>query len=270
MKPSPPATRDPLPGEEKSPSPLLGEGGAQPDPWTALRRHTAARIALGRTGSSLPTSEVLAFGLAHAQARDAVHLPLDLAALRAQLEAENFTVVEVASRAGDRAAYLARPDWGRRLQPESAEILNKVPHDADLVFVISDGLSSTAVQSNALPLLQALMPLLSGIDIAPIVIATQARVALADEVGELIHARIAISLIGERPGLSSPDSLGAYITYAPKVGNTDEARNCISNIRPEGFAIGSAALLIAANIRAALKAQLSGVALRFDPSKALT
>ncbi|WP_428309914.1 ethanolamine ammonia-lyase subunit EutC [Hydrocarboniphaga sp.] len=235
-----------------------------------MRRHTAARIALGRSGSSLPTREVLAFGLAHAQARDAVHLPLDVSALRAQLEGEQFAVVEVASRAADRAAYLARPDWGRRLQPEALAALKTMPRDAELVFVVSDGLSSTAVQSNAVPLLQALMPLLTGIAIAPVVIATQARVALADEVGECIAARIAVSLIGERPGLSSPDSLGAYITYAPKVGNTDEARNCISNIRPEGFAIGSAALLIAANIRAALRAQLSGVALRFDPSKALT
>jgi ethanolamine ammonia-lyase small subunit len=285
-EPSPPAARDPLPGEGKSKaeqpllSPLLGEGPAQrgeraaadsvlPNPWTALRRHTAARIALGRTGSSLPTDEVLAFGLAHAQARDAVHLPLDVPALRAQIEAQPWPVVEVASRAGDRAAYLARPDWGRRLRPESVAALSELPQGSDLVFVISDGLSSTAVQSNALPLLLALAPLLAGLSIAPIVIATQARVALSDEVGELLGARMAISLIGERPGLSSPDSLGAYLTYGPKVGNTDEARNCISNIRPEGFAIGSAALLIAANIRAALQAQLSGVALRFDPSKAL-
>jgi len=289
-KPSPPATRDPLPhaGEgssgsalSASPLPRAGEGGpkdreraaapaAQPDPWTALRRHTAARIALGRTGSSLPTREVLAFGLAHAQARDAVHLPLDVPALRAQLEAAHWGVIEVASRASDRAAYLARPDWGRRLQPEFVAKVQSLPRDADLVFVISDGLSSTAVQNNALPLLQALQPLLDGLQLAPIVIATQARVALADEVGELLGARMAVSLIGERPGLSSPDSLGAYLTYAPKVGNTDEARNCISNIRPEGFAIDAAALLIAANIRAALRAQLSGVALRFDPSKALT
>ncbi len=267
--PAEPASGSPSPGAVAPPSPA-GRGQSEADPWTALRRHTAARIALGRSGSSLPTREVLAFGLAHAQARDAVHLPLDVSALRAQLEGEQFAVVEVASRAADRAAYLARPDWGRRLQPEALAALKTMPRDAELVFVVSDGLSSTAVQSNAVPLLQALMPLLTGIAIAPVVIATQARVALADEVGECIAARIAVSLIGERPGLSSPDSLGAYITYAPKVGNTDEARNCISNIRPEGFAIGSAALLIAANIRAALRAQLSGVALRFDPSKALT
>lgn len=262
-----PAPASPSPGAVAPPSP--GRRGQGEDPWTALRRHTAARIALGRSGSSLPTREVLAFGLAHAQARDAVHLPLDVAALRAQLQAASFEVAEVASRAADRAAYLARPDWGRRLQPESIDVLKTVPRDTELVFVISDGLSSTAVQRNALPLLLALKPLLDGVTIAPVVIATQARVALADEVGELIAARIAISLIGERPGLSSPDSLGAYITYAPKTGNTDEARNCISNIRPEGFAIEAAALLIAANIRAALRAKLSGVALRFDPSKAL-
>lgn len=262
------------PGAVAPPSPE-GDGqgpgtvDASADPWTSLRRHTAARIALGRTGSSLPTREVLAFGLAHAQARDAVHLPLDVAALRAQLEAENWAVIDVASRAGDRAAYLARPDWGRRLQPEAAAALDAQPQRADIVFVISDGLSSTAVQANALPLLLALRPLLDGLSIAPLVIATQARVALSDEVGERLAARVAVSLIGERPGLSSPDSLGAYLTYAPKVGNTDEARNCISNIRPDGLPIGAAALLIAANLRAALSAQLSGVALRFDPSRAL-
>lgn len=239
------------------------------DVWRALRRHTAARIALGRSGSSLPTREVLAFALAHAQARDAVHLPLDVATLRAQLEGDGWSVIETASRASDRAAYLARPDWGRRLDEASAAAVDAQRGHYDVLFVIGDGLSSTAVQAHAATLLLALKPLLDGLSMAPVVIATQARVALADDVGERIGARLALSLIGERPGLSSPDSLGAYLTYAPKVGITDEARNCISNIRPEGFAIGAAAQLIAAHVRAALQAQLSGVALRFDPARVL-
>lgn len=247
------------------------------DPWTALRRHTAARIALGRTGASLPTQEVLAFGLAHARARDAVHLPLDVSALRTTLVAEGFEVLDVASRAPDRAAYLARPDWGRRLTDAAVQRLAAASHDVDaesdtvfdVVFVVADGLSSTAVQRHAAPLLVALRAQLDGWSIAPVVIATQARVALADEVGECLRARIAVSLIGERPGLSSPDSLGAYLTYGPRVGLTDEARNCISNIRPEGLPIAAAAALIAAHLRAARQARLTGVALRFDASRAL-
>ena len=247
------------------------------DPWQSLRQYTAARIALGRSGSSLPTREVLDFGLAHAQARDAVHLPLDVAALQSQLQADGWDVITLTSRATDRAAYLAHPDWGRRLHDDALPLLDAARSAAapridaddvafDVAFVISDGLSSTAVQCHAAPLLQALRPLMADLRIAPIVIATQARVALSDEVGQRLQARIAVSLIGERPGLSSPDSLGAYLTYAPRIGNTDEVRNCISNIRPQGLVLTQAAQQIAALLRAALQAQRSGVALRFDPS----
>lgn len=247
------------------------------DPWQSLRQYTAARIALGRSGSSLPTREVLDFGLAHAQARDAVHLPLDVAALQSQLQADGWDVIALTSRAADRAAYLARPDWGRRLHDDALPLLDAARSatapriDADdvafdVAFVVSDGLSSTAVQCHAAPLLQALRPLMADLRIAPIVIATQARVALSDEVGQRLQARIAVSLIGERPGLSSPDSLGAYLTYEPRIGNTDEVRNCISNIRPQGLVLTQAAQQIAALLRAALQAQRSGVALRFDPS----
>lgn len=239
------------------------------DPWAELRRHTAARIALGRSGASLPTREVLAFGLAHAQARDAVHLPLDVPALKTQLEADGWPVIEVSSQAADRAAYLARPDWGRRVDAQSIETLQALSQASDVVFVISDGLSSTAVQMHAAPLLRELRPLLSGHTLAPVIIATQARVALADEVGEVLGARLAVSLIGERPGLSSPDSLGAYLTFNPRVGTTDEARNCVSNIRPEGLPIGEAARLIAATARAALRLQVAGVGLRFDAGREL-
>ena len=241
------------------------------DSWVALRRHTAARIALGRSGASLPTREVLAFELAHAQARDAVLTALDVKALRQALEAEGWTVGEVRSGAPDQAAYLARPDWGRRLHADSLGALDALGiGGADLVLVVSDGLSSTAVQQHTVPLLRALRPLLpQGLALAPVIIATHARVALADEVGERLGARIAVSLIGERPGLSSPDSLGAYLTYAPRVGRNDAERNCISNIRPQGLGYGEAALQLAALIRTMLQAQLSGVKLQFDPARAI-
>jgi ethanolamine ammonia-lyase small subunit len=180
-------------------------------------------------------------------------------------------VAEVQSRALDQAAYLARPDWGRRLNSESLTALTALClNSADLVLVVGDGLSSTAVQAHAAPLLRALRPLLpQKLELAPIIIATHARVALADEVGERIGARIAVSLIGERPGLSSPDSLGIYLTYAPKVGRSDAERNCISNVRPQGLSYGAAALQLSALIGAALRAQLSGVKLQFDPERAI-
>lgn len=236
------------------------------DDWPELRAFTPARLALGRVGSSLPTREVLAFQLAHAQARDAVWTPLDVPALQRQLEAEGWTVQTVQSAAADRAAYLARPDWGRRLHADSRTALAADAAAVDLVFVISDGLSSTATQRHAAPLLLALKPLLQGLALAPLVIATQARVALADEVGEALGARLAVSLIGERPGLSSSDSLGAYVTYAPRVGLTDAARHCLSNIRPEGLGYEAAAQQLAALILTALAAKHSGVSLKPAPA----
>lgn len=231
------------------------------DEWPELRAFSPARLALGRAGSSLPTAEVLAFQLAHAQARDAVWTPLDVPVLIAQLEADGWVTRTVQSAAVDRHAYLARPDWGRRLHADSHAGLQHTPTAPDVVFVISDGLSSTATQRHAAPLLRALKPLLDGLVITPLVIALQARVALADEVGEALSAKLAVSLIGERPGLSSPDSLGAYVTYAPRVGLTDAARHCLSNIRPEGLGYQAAATQLAALIHAALLQQRSGVAL---------
>lgn len=237
------------------------------DQWGDLRRYTAARIALGRTGTSLPVNEVLGFALAHAQARDAVHAPLDHEALAEQFRSQGVDVLQIRSRAPDRAAYLRRPDLGRRLDDESAKELAGIPgKGADLLFVLSDGLSSSATQKHAVPLLNALRPLLVNYRWAPILIATQARVALADEAGELLGARLVISLIGERPGLSSPDSLGAYLTFNPRVGRNDAERNCISNIRPEGLSHAEAARQIAELVRAALKLSLTGVNLRLDPS----
>ncbi len=256
--------RFPLPAQESTFS--------RSDPWFALRRHTAARIALGRSGASLPTREVLAFGVAHAQARDAVHAALDVEALAAELETEGLRALAVRSRVGDRGAYLARPDWGRRVHPDSVALLvgTRTQLPPDIVFVLKDGLSAIATQRHATPLLRVALPLLDDLSCGPIVIATQARVALADEVGEILGARLVVSLIGERPGLSAPDSLGAYVTFAPRIGRVDAERNCLSNIRPEGLSYETAALQLAVLIHAALQARLSGVDLRFDPEHSLT
>ena len=238
----------------------------RPNPWTALRRLTPARIALGRAGASLPTAEVLAFGLAHAQARDAVHVPLDAGALEAEARAAGWPTLRVHSRAGDRANYLLRPDLGRRLDPASAERLAAAPEQgSDIVFVLADGLSASAVQHHALPTLAALRALLlPAWKLGSLVIAEQGRVALGDEIGELLGARLVVVLIGERPGLSSPDSLGAYLTWGPRVGRTDAERNCISNIRPQGLACAQAGRRLHWLCTAALRLGYSGVALKDD------
>jgi ethanolamine ammonia-lyase small subunit len=241
-----------------------------PDPWTALRRHTPARIALGRTGSSLPTSEVLSFALAHAQARDAVHAPFEAEATAAAIEALELETRIVDSAAPDRASYLRRPDLGRMLsEPGRAALSMGGPHD--LAIVIADGLSSTAVHAHAAPLVEALLPAIreAGWRLAPVVIARQARVALGDEVGALLGARLVILLVGERPGLSSPDSLGAYITFGPRVGRTDAERNCVSNIRGEGLGYAAAAFKLTWHAREALRLGLTGVALKDESDTAL-
>lgn len=238
-------------------------GISAPSPaWAELADLTPARVALGRAGVSLPTREVLSFGLAHAQARDAVHAELEIDRLKQELSADGWETIEVASAAPTRAAYLARPDWGRKLGDESAQALSaQGATGADLVLVVSDGLSALAVHRHAVKLLRALRPKLDGLKLAPLVIATQARVALADEIGERLGARMAVSLIGERPGLSTPDSLGVYLTAAPKVGRHDAERDCISNIHARGIGYEQAAKQMAALIRASLAQGVSGVAL---------
>lgn len=219
-----------------------------PDPWADLRAFTPARLALGRSGQSLPTAELLRFGLAHAQARDAVQLPLDVPALVAALRAQGVgETVQVRSAAADRATYLVRPDLGRRLDADSARLLDQraAPQPAggiDLLPVVADGLSSLAVQRHAPALVaQIAAQAAPGWTLGPIVIATQARVALGDDIGERLGARFVAMLIGERPGLSSPDSLGIYLTAAPKIGRLDSQRNCISNIREAGLSPAQAA-----------------------------
>lgn len=239
-----------------------------PDPWAALRRHTRARIALGRSGDSLPTSALLDFGLAHALARDAVHLPLDGAALAAALAAAGLPHVAVLSQAAERSLYLRRPDLGRQLAPASRAALEKAASEAaaapDLAFVIADGLSSLAVARHALPLLLACRERLPGWSVAPVVIAEQARVALGDAIGAALNAGTVVVLIGERPGLSSPDSLGIYLTHHPRPGLTDADRNCISNVRPEGLPYDIAAGKLAYLLDGARRLGRSGIALKDD------
>jgi ethanolamine ammonia-lyase small subunit len=235
------------------------------NPWSALRQFTNARIALGRAGNSLPTEPLLAFNLSHAQARDAVHHPLDTDVLHAQLRAQNFESLDVHSAAPDREHYLRRPDLGRRLSEESRATLTALSaSSSDVVFVIADGLSAFAASKQAIPLLQAVRPALTEWTIGPIVVARQARVALGDEIGELLNAKVVVMLIGERPGLSSPDSLGVYLTYAPKVGCSDAQRNCISNVRPEGLDYPLAAHKLHYLLTHARRLGLTGVGLKDD------
>jgi len=238
------------------------------DPWNALRQFTQARIALGRAGNSLPTAPLLAFNLAHAQARDAVHHPLDAQALHDALRAQGFESIDVHSAAPDREHYLRRPDLGRRLSDESHRALaqrQKPAQADDVVFVIGDGLSAFAASKQAVPLLQAVRPMLKeDWNIGPVIVARQARVALGDEIGEVLNAKIVVMLIGERPGLSSPDSLGIYITYAPKTGCSDAQRNCISNVRPEGLDYPLAAHKLHYLLTQARKLGLTGVGLKDD------
>nr|WP_305038320.1 ethanolamine ammonia-lyase subunit EutC [Caballeronia sp. SL2Y3] len=257
---------DRLMTDDATPSPV------DADPWDALRRFTNARIALGRAGNSLPTAPLLAFQLAHAQARDAVHQPLDTASLGEALRAAGFATLEVASAAPDREHYLRRPDLGRMLDDASAARLAayEAEHgDApDVVFVAADGLSAFAAQRHAAPLLSGLRAMLDGWNVGPVVIATQARVALGDRIGELLRARIVVVMIGERPGLSSPDSLGLYVTYEPRVGRMDAQRNCISNVRPEGLGYDAAGFKLHWLLKEARRLGLTGVGLK-DHSGAL-
>lgn len=236
------------------------------DAWRTLRGFTAARIGLGRSGSAQTTRAVLDFAMAHALARDAVTTPLAWDVLEAEL---GTRCVRVASAAADRDVYLRRPDLGRRLTADSRERLAAAcPNAPDLLLVIGDGLSSTGVAANAPALVAALLPHVreNGWALGPLVLAAQARVALGDEAAELAGARAVLVLIGERPGLSSPDSLGAYLTYAPRVGRSDAERNCVSNIRAGGLGPAEAAFRLAWLLRAAFVRRISGVQLKDESS----
>jgi ethanolamine ammonia-lyase small subunit len=248
------------------------------DPWSAIAALTPARVALGAAGASLPTARWLEFSLAHALARDAVHLPLDTAGVVAALrEAGAEGAVVVGSAARDRAEYLLRPDLGRMLSPASAAALEALPRPAPaagpaatagrarVAIVVADGLSAGAVHAHAAPLFAALAPRLvaAGFALAPVVVATRARVALGDPVARALGADAVLMLLGERPGMSAPASLGAYLTWRPVAGTTDAMRNCVSNIHPpEGLAIDDAAHRITWLLAAARRLGASGTALK--------
>lgn len=240
---------------------------SEPSALPTLRHFTAARIGLARAGASLATAPLLELRLAHARARDAVHATLDEPALIADLPPP---VLIVASQATSRAEYLRRPDLGRALPPEAAAVLS--PHAAahDLAIVLGDGLSPLALQRHAAPLLAALLPALSGWRIAPLVLVRQARVAVSDGVAGLLGARAVLILLGERPGLSAPDSLGAYLTWAPGPATTDADRNCVSNIRPGGLSANDAAYRLHHLLEAMRARQLSGVRLKDESAAAPT
>jgi ethanolamine ammonia-lyase small subunit len=243
---------------------------AQDEPWADLRRFTAARIALPRSGASLATAPLLEFRLAHARARDAVHAPFDAARLCTELAPLGLPVLTVASAAQDRQQYLMRPDLGRRLADDGAALLAaRAGSGYDVAFVIADGLSARAVAAHAQPLLADVLPRLADLRIAPLVVARLGRVALGDAVANALGAEIAVMLIGERPGLSAPDSMGAYLTFAPTPHTTDAERNCISNIRPAGLPYADAALKLVHLIRAMRARRLSGVALKDDADRLL-
>lgn len=238
------------------------------DPFARWRTATRARIGLGRAGDALPTAALLDFQAAHSRARDAVHGRVDFDAIAAQL-AGTFAAppLRVRSRAADRSVYLRRPDLGRRVHADDLPQLQAAAGgDAgfELAFVVADGLSAAAVNAHAAPLLAQLAPRLAGWRLAPVVLASQARVALGDEVAEALGARLVAVLIGERPGLSVADSLGIYLTYAPRVGCRDAARNCISNIHADGLGYARAADTLCWLLDEARRLRLTGVALKLD------
>ncbi|MEN9359078.1 MAG: hypothetical protein RL095_613 [Verrucomicrobiota bacterium] len=243
-----------------------------PDPWHHLRQHTAARIALGHAGVSLPTRASLAFRLAHAQARDAVHSELEAERLVRELAAFDSPSIRVRSQARGRDEYLKNPGSGRRLSDDDARRLQAQSSPCDLCIVIGDGLSACAVNQHALPLIRLLAPEFQRLrwSLAPIILAEQCRVALSDDIGSSLQAEMVLMLIGERPGLSSPDSMGAYLTWRPAPGLTDERRNCVSNIRSAGLALPLAASKLLYLLGEMKTLKLSGVELKDRQDEALT
>ncbi|HUX45234.1 MAG TPA: ethanolamine ammonia-lyase subunit EutC [Terracidiphilus sp.] len=229
-----------------------------------LRTLTPARVGLGRTGVSQQTRDLLNFHRAHAQARDAVHARLDAASLAAELaRIAGGSVVRLHSAAPDRATYLQRPDLGRMLdEPSRAALAALAPMPCDVALIVADGLSALAVERHAPALIEALLPRLAGWRLAPVAVVEQGRVAIGDEIGAALGAQLAVVLIGERPGLSAPDSLGVYLTWQPRPGRQDAERNCISNIRAEGLSYTQAAAQLAWLMAEARRLQLTGVALK--------
>jgi ethanolamine ammonia-lyase small subunit len=231
-----------------------------------LQDYTPARVGLGRAGASLPTNDMLELQLAHARARDSVHAPLDVLDLEQQLAFAPNPCIRVNTQADTREVFLKRPDLGRRLDERSRETLADSKGEFDAVIIVADGLSALACQRHAAPLLKEIVPALISDNwaLAPLVIVEQGRVAISDEIGSTVGATLSVILIGERPGLSSPDSLGVYLTYRPSPGLTDAARNCLSNIRPSGLSYGEAAHKLLFLMRESRHRRLSGVHLKED------
>jgi ethanolamine ammonia-lyase small subunit len=244
-------------------------GRMQEDPWKSLRRRTTARVALGRAGGSLPTGQVLSFAADHADARDAVYSQLDLPALQASL---GDPIVLLHSQASDRQTYLQRPDLGRRLDAESAAKLQSITAEqVDIVLIVADGLSATAAQHHAAVVTKPLLVLLreKRLTVAPLCVVQQARVAIEDEIGSLLRAKLAVILIGERPGLGTADSLGAYLIHDPGIGKTDADRNCVSNIHPRHLPPERAADTLSWLIEQSIIRKISGVGLKDDRPRLL-
>ncbi|MDZ7896640.1 MAG: ethanolamine ammonia-lyase subunit EutC [Arcicella sp.] len=231
----------------------------QKDNWTSLKVHTQARIALGNVGGSLPTQEVLNFKLAHAEAKDSIFVPLTINDLIQKISPFNLPIFTTKSRIQNRNEYLKRPDLGRRLDEQSVEILRGNTASFDLIFIITDGLSAEAVNVHAIRLIQEILPNVTEKYKIGIVLVEQGRVAIADEIGELLNANMTAIFIGERPGLSSPQSMGIYTTFAPKIGLTDERRNCISNIHANGLSYEIASNQLISLINQSFTQQYSGV-----------
>jgi len=262
---------------------MADKGIPRPDPWNKLRRWTPARIALGRAGGSVPTQALLDFRLAHARAVDAVHQPLNIEEFCTRLKTDDPSLASCVGQIGslclttavsDHTNYLQRPDLGRVLSEDSREKLEAASFSSrlfDLVIIVVDGLSALAVERQAPPLLVHLLPRLLGSktnpsgpawNLAPLMVVRHGRVAVQDQIGLLVGARMALTLIGERPGLVGPDSLSAYLVYGPKQGNTDANRNCVSNIRPDGLKPAAAAARIHYLLTESKRRQLSGVPLK--------
>tara|TARA_R110002020_G_scaffold55963_2_gene154995 strand:- start:4728 stop:5486 length:759 start_codon:yes stop_codon:yes gene_type:complete len=231
--------------------------------WEKLKSYTDARIALGRSGGSLPTSELLKFRKDHALAKDAVWTELDVNLLEQEIEGLQLSTLKLASQATDRLSFIKRPDLGRKLDQISIDKIPASPKDEyDISIILADGLSAQAISLHAIPFLKEFLPMISPYSLAPICLVKQGRVAISDEIGELFSSKLSIILIGERPGLSSPYSMGIYLTFNPKAGNTDEKRNCISNIRSGGLPYFYAAGKLAFLTSEALRLKLSGVHLK--------
>jgi ethanolamine ammonia-lyase small subunit len=239
-------------------------------PLDRLREMTPARVGLGRAGASMPTQALLGFTLDHARARDAVHASFDVAGLAAALSGLGIAPLEVSSQARSRRDYLRRPDLGRMLDPASRQLLEGHSGVSDrLAVVVGDGLSPAAVNVHAVELMRHVLPQLAAgnVEIAATVLASGARVALGDEIGAVLGSSMLLMLIGERPGLSAPDSLGAYLTFAPRIGRTDADRNCVSSIHRAGLSYQEAAFRIAWLVREGLARQITGVALKDESGR---